>query len=108
MSSAGIAPTAAGGFEDVRRVNDTVLLIRIPPCPRYSIDASETVRISLLPSTLRSAYSLARHDEVVAEVVIAPSASTGAVISGGSLLAVRGCYSSCGLPGQVPVSTPAN
>ena len=43
----------------------------LPPTPAYRLAAAETVRIRLLPTTLRSRYSTATHDLVQAEALVA-------------------------------------
>ena len=85
-------------YTRVRRINDTRLTLRLPPCPRYRPGASETVRLTLLPATLRSAYSLKFHDAVGADLVIAYAGAPAAgsveadgdhpSFTGGTLLAV--------------------
>ena len=59
----------------------------------YRPDADETIRVTLLPATLRSSYALAFYDAVAADVVIrADAEAPAAYIAGGSALEVRGLH----------------
>jgi len=87
-------PAMQGGFERVHRVNDTTVVVRLPRSPLYRLEtAHETVRVSLLPGTLHSAYSLVRHDAMATTVQIGRAASMGAQFTSGTLLA---CSSATG------------
>ena len=87
-----VRPALLAQYARVRRVNDTRLTLRLPPCPRYRPGASETVRLTLLPATVRSAYSLEFHDAVGANLVIAHADADAdqPAFTGGTLLEVAG------------------
>ena len=58
-----------GKYEYVRRINDSVVVIGIPAIPLYRLTAEETVRVRLLPMTLRSQYNSFTNAFVAADVV---------------------------------------
>ena len=54
------------------------LLIQLPQTPTYRLASAETVRLRLLPETLKSRYNPLTHDFVVADALISPDAASDA------------------------------
>ena len=56
-----VRPALISQYRRVRRINDTRVTLRLPACPRYWPGGSETIRITLLPATVRSSCSIRLH-----------------------------------------------